>query len=187
MALMAPIIGFGFWPAIIALVAYGLLPVVRNTIAGLEAVDDFVIDSARGMGMTPAQILFRIELPIASRIIMNLAVNACAAMPDGGRLVIATSRPGMAPTVEPAADDAAWIQLEVRDTRPNVATAVLDRFFEPFNESAVPPGMGLAAAHGLVTLSNGHIQVAAQQDGGLVLSVLFRAASAHGGETRSDG
>jgi len=69
-AFMAPIIGFGFWPAIIALVAYGLLPVVRNTIAGLEAVDNFVIDSARGMGMTPAQILFQIELPIASSVIM---------------------------------------------------------------------------------------------------------------------
>lgn len=69
-AFMAPLIGFGFWPAIIALVAYGLLPVVRNTIAGLEAVDNFIIDSARGMGMTPAQILFRIELPIASSIIM---------------------------------------------------------------------------------------------------------------------
>ncbi|MEQ8676647.1 MAG: ABC transporter permease [Aggregatilineales bacterium] len=69
-AFMAPLIGFGFWPAIIALVAYGLLPVVRNTIAGLEAVDNFVIDSARGMGMTPLQILFQIELPIASSIIM---------------------------------------------------------------------------------------------------------------------
>lgn len=69
-AFMAPLIGFGFWPAIIALVAYGLLPVVRNTIAGLEAVDDFIIDSARGMGMTPLQILFQIELPIASSIIM---------------------------------------------------------------------------------------------------------------------
>jgi len=69
-AFMAPIIGFGFWPAIIALVAYGLLPVVRNTIAGLEAVDASVIDSARGMGMTPAQILAQIELPIASTVIM---------------------------------------------------------------------------------------------------------------------
>lgn len=69
-AFMAPLIGFGFWPAIIALVAYGLLPVVRNTIAGLEAVDNFVIDSARGMGMTPLQILLQIELPIASSIIM---------------------------------------------------------------------------------------------------------------------
>lgn len=69
-AIMAPIIGFGFWPAIIALIAYGLLPVVRNTIAGLEAVDSSVIDSARGMGMTPTQILFQVELPIASSIIM---------------------------------------------------------------------------------------------------------------------
>ncbi|MEL6271951.1 MAG: ABC transporter permease, partial [Chloroflexota bacterium] len=69
-AFMAPIIGFGFWPAIIALVAYGLLPVVRNTIAGLEAVPASVIDSARGMGMTPGQILFQIELPIASSVIM---------------------------------------------------------------------------------------------------------------------
>jgi osmoprotectant transport system permease protein len=69
-AIMAPIIGFGFWPAIIALVAYGLLPVVRNAIAGIEAVSDFIIDSARGMGMTPGQILFQIELPIASSIIM---------------------------------------------------------------------------------------------------------------------
>ncbi len=69
-AFMAPIIGFGFWPAIIALIAYGLLPVVRNTIAGLESVDAFVIDSSRGMGMTPTQILLQTELPIASSIIM---------------------------------------------------------------------------------------------------------------------
>lgn len=69
-AFMAPVIGFGFWPAIIALVAYGLLPVVRNTIAGLEAVNAFIVDSARGMGMTATQILFQIELPIASRVIM---------------------------------------------------------------------------------------------------------------------
>lgn len=69
-AIMAPIIGFGFWPAIIALIAYGLLPVVRNTVVGLERVDAFIIDSARGMGLTPTQILFQIELPIASRVIM---------------------------------------------------------------------------------------------------------------------
>ncbi len=69
-AFMAPLIGFGFWPAIIALIAYGLLPVLRNTIAGLESVDASIIDSARGMGMTPAQILLRVEMPVASSIIM---------------------------------------------------------------------------------------------------------------------
>ncbi|MCA9839020.1 MAG: ABC transporter permease [Trueperaceae bacterium] len=69
-AIMVPIIGLGFWPAIVALILYGMLPVVRNAIAGLEAVDPFVIDSARGMGMTPSQILWQIELPNASRIIL---------------------------------------------------------------------------------------------------------------------
>jgi osmoprotectant transport system permease protein len=69
-AIMVPIIGFGFWPTVIALIIYGMLPVLRNTIAGLEAVDSFLIDSARGMGMTPLQILLHIELPNASSIIL---------------------------------------------------------------------------------------------------------------------
>ncbi len=69
-AIMVPIIGLGFWPAIVALILYGLLPVVRNTIAGLEAVNAFMIDSARGMGMTAGQILWQIELPNASSIIL---------------------------------------------------------------------------------------------------------------------
>ncbi|MEX2534146.1 MAG: ABC transporter permease [Trueperaceae bacterium] len=69
-AIMVPILGFGFWPAIIALILYGMLPVVRNTVAGLEAVDPSMIDSARGMGMTAPQILWQIELPNASSIIL---------------------------------------------------------------------------------------------------------------------
>lgn len=69
-AIMAPIIGFGFWPAIVALILYGLLPVVRNTIVGLEGIEPSLIDAARGMGMTPAQVLWQIEIPNASRIIL---------------------------------------------------------------------------------------------------------------------
>ena len=69
-AIMAPIIGLGFMPALVALIAYGLLPVVRNTIVGIESVSLSIVDSARGMGMTSRQILLRTELPIASRIIM---------------------------------------------------------------------------------------------------------------------
>jgi osmoprotectant transport system permease protein len=69
-AIMAPLIEGEFWPAIVALFLYGLLPVVRNTIVGLEAVDSSIIDAAKGMGMTKLQILLQIELPIASNIIM---------------------------------------------------------------------------------------------------------------------
>jgi osmoprotectant transport system permease protein len=56
--------GIGDVPAIIALVLYSLLPVVRNTEAGIAGVDRGVIDAARGMGLTPMQILWRIELPL---------------------------------------------------------------------------------------------------------------------------
>ena len=69
-ALMVPVVGLGFAPALLALILYGLLPVVRNTIVGIEGVDTAIIDAAKGMGLTEAEILFQIELKIASRVIM---------------------------------------------------------------------------------------------------------------------
>ncbi len=68
--------GIGTAPAIIALTLYSLLPLVRNTYAGLKNVDPAVIDSGRGMGMTPAQIFFQIELPLAFPVIMAGVRNA---------------------------------------------------------------------------------------------------------------
>lgn len=68
--LLALLIGIGWQTAIIALVLYGMLPVLRNTMAGLAQVDPFVVESARGMGMTPSQILFKIELPLAVPVIL---------------------------------------------------------------------------------------------------------------------
>jgi len=57
--------GIGFFPAMLALVLYALLPVVRNTQAGLMAVDPAVIEAARGVGFTQRQIFWRVELPLA--------------------------------------------------------------------------------------------------------------------------
>jgi osmoprotectant transport system permease protein len=60
----------GFLTAIVALVAYSFLPVLRNTMTGLEQVNPDVRESARGMGMTSGQVLLRIELPLASPTIL---------------------------------------------------------------------------------------------------------------------
>jgi osmoprotectant transport system permease protein len=67
-------------PALVALTLYSLLPLVRNTYAGLENVDNAIIDSGRGMGMTPAQIFFQIELPLAFPVIMAGVRNAGVAL-----------------------------------------------------------------------------------------------------------
>jgi osmoprotectant transport system permease protein len=70
LVLLAIQFGIGFWMAVIALVAYAVLPVLRNTMVGLGQVDPFLIDASRGMGMSRRQVLFRIELPLAVPVIL---------------------------------------------------------------------------------------------------------------------
>src|SRR5689334_11361674 len=61
---------FGFLPAVLALALYSMLPVLRNTITGLNGVDPALLEAAKGVGMTPRQSLFSVELPLALPIIM---------------------------------------------------------------------------------------------------------------------
>ena len=62
--------GIGKRTAIVALVLYALLPILRNTYVGLSGVDPAIIESAEAMGMTEPQILFRVRLPLALSIIL---------------------------------------------------------------------------------------------------------------------
>lgn len=64
-------IGLGIQGAIIALVIYAVLPILRNTVVGLQGVDRGVVEAARGMGMTTAQQLLRVRLPLASPVIFS--------------------------------------------------------------------------------------------------------------------
>ncbi len=63
--------GVGATPAIIALVIYSLLPIVRNTYVGLRQLDPAVIDAGRGMGMSRSQIFRRIEAPLAAPLVLE--------------------------------------------------------------------------------------------------------------------
>jgi len=62
--------GIGPAPAIVALVLYALLPVVRNTRAGIDGIDPAIIDTARGMGFSPRQIFLRVELPLGMPVFL---------------------------------------------------------------------------------------------------------------------
>jgi osmoprotectant transport system permease protein len=68
--LFIPIFGLGYKPAVVALVMYALLPILRNTVTGLRSVDPAVAESAQGMGMSARERLFRIELPLAWPVII---------------------------------------------------------------------------------------------------------------------
>lgn len=88
-------VGIGKSPAILALVIYGLLPIIRNSVAGLGNVDPVILDAGRGMGMKPLQLLFRVEIPNAMYIIIagirtstviNVGTAALAFLVGGGGL-----------------------------------------------------------------------------------------------------
>lgn len=69
LVLLYNLLGLGLWPSVIALALYGLLPVLRNTMVGVQGVDPAAVEAARGMGMTARQTLWRVELPLASPVI----------------------------------------------------------------------------------------------------------------------
>jgi osmoprotectant transport system permease protein len=76
LAVMVPLLAavglpsIGFLPALIGLTLYSLLPILRNTVTGIAAVDPSLVEAARGVGMTPAQQLRQVELPLALPLII---------------------------------------------------------------------------------------------------------------------
>ncbi|AZU60899.1 osmoprotectant update ABC transporter permease/substrate-binding subunit OpuFB [Neobacillus mesonae] len=70
LGILIPLFGIGRVPAIIALVAYALLPILRNTYTGIKEVDPSLIEAARAMGMNSRKRLIRVEIPLAMPVIM---------------------------------------------------------------------------------------------------------------------
>ena len=71
LALMVPLLGtIGMLPAVLALFVYSILPILRNTVTGINSIDPAVTEAARGIGMTPMQSLMKVELPLALPVII---------------------------------------------------------------------------------------------------------------------
>jgi len=93
--------GIGSTSAVIALVAYGLIPIIRNTYVGISEVDSMVIEAAVGMGSTDRQLLFQVQLPIAlpviiagfrTMVVMTIALGGIASFIGAGGLGVAIWR-----------------------------------------------------------------------------------------------
>jgi osmoprotectant transport system permease protein len=69
--LFIPVVGLGFWGPFIALFMYALLPILRNTVTGLNEVSPAVLESARGMGLSSRQRLWQVQMPLAWPVIIT--------------------------------------------------------------------------------------------------------------------
>ncbi|MBK0399571.1 ABC transporter permease [Limibaculum sp. M0105] len=104
--LMIPVLsligqGIGWLPAVIAILLYSQLPIIRNTYTAITNVEPSLREAARGMGMTPLQRLWRVEIPIAvpvimagvrTAVVMNIGVAAIAAYIGAGGLGVLIAR-----------------------------------------------------------------------------------------------
>jgi len=95
LVLLAITVGLGFEQAIYALVLYAVLPVLRNTMVGLQQVDPSLIEAGRGMGLTSRQVLWKIEMPLAipvmlagirTALVINVGTAALATFIGAGGL-----------------------------------------------------------------------------------------------------
>ena len=87
LAFMIPLLGIGVRPALVALVLYSLYPILRNTYIGVRDADPSAVDAAEALGMTPAQVLLYVRLPLAAPVIM--AGIRTAAVLDVGTATLA--------------------------------------------------------------------------------------------------
>ncbi|WP_298075918.1 ABC transporter permease [uncultured Corynebacterium sp.] len=71
LGLLIPLMGIGTMPAVIAVVFYAVLPIMRNAVVGLQAVDPVLVESARGQGMGALATFFKVEFPLAWPVIMT--------------------------------------------------------------------------------------------------------------------
>lgn len=71
LAILIPLLGIGMKPAILALLLYSLMPILRNTYDGFRSVDKGVLSSAQGMGYSTAQTILKIQLPLSLPYIMS--------------------------------------------------------------------------------------------------------------------
>ena len=81
LAFSVPFVGIGEKPAIIMVIVYALLPIIKNTYTGIQSIDPHTMEAADGLGLSPWQQLFKVELPLAMPFIMaGIRISAVAAV-----------------------------------------------------------------------------------------------------------
>jgi osmoprotectant transport system permease protein len=145
-AFLVPFTGIGTRPAIIALVAYSLVVLVRSTMVAFNSVDSAVKEAARGMGMSRSQVLWRIEVPLALPIL--LAGVRIASLSTIGLASIAAwiSAGGLGQLLNEGLRDPTYSKLYAGLICIGGIAVVADLIFRIFERLARVPGIGRATA-----------------------------------------
>lgn len=136
--------GLGLRSAIVALAVYTVLPIVRNTHAGLVSADPGAREAARGMGMSSRQILWRVELPLATPLIMA-GVRTSTVLNVGSAAVAGMIGAGGLGEIIMTGVSLRLVEMILQGAAPTAALAILlDRALEAVASRATPKGLRLS-------------------------------------------
>jgi hypothetical protein len=159
-------------------------PVVLNLNSVVEQDSSIFARVAGGniklvTSLDPSLGLVRADPGHISQILLNLAVNACDAMPGGGKLTVSSSNASVSAEqvlVDPGVPSGDYVQLTITDTGTGMTEEVRDHLFEPFFTTKEPgkgTGLGLSIVYGIVQQSGGYIRIESQLGRGTSVRILF--------------
>ena len=141
LALVMPVLGTGFVPSLFALTLLALPPILINTFTALQQVDADMVDAARGMGMTRAQIMRKVELPVAMPVIFAGIRTAAVQVVSGAVLAAYIGGGGLGDFITSGIAMMALPQLLVGAIPATLLAIGADRLFGHLQKILTPAGM----------------------------------------------
>lgn len=140
----------GFWPTVIALTLYSMLPIVRNTVTGILGIDTAVTEAALGVGMKPSQVLWKVQLPLAAPVILAGIRTATVWVVGIATLSTPVGQRSLGNFIFKGLQTQNWVMVMVGCVSAALLAVVLDMLIGGLEKSIAQRRRGLATVCGSV-------------------------------------